>query len=194
MWSAYGPPDFLRDGDLEVTSVPLDFLGVNYYFPSTIAAAEPDVADPADRVASDLGTVAVVDPAVETTAMGWPVEAAGLTRLLRWITDTYGDAVPAVEITENGRACDDVVVDGAVDDPERIDYLAGHLQATADAIDAGVPVRAYYYWSLMDNFEWAEGYAKRFGLVYTDYATQQRIPKASARWYGDLVRAHRARR
>ena len=194
VWDAYGDLDFVRPGDLEVTSTPVDFLGVNYYFPMTIAAAPHDVADPAARTASDLGTTTVVNPGAETTTMGWPVEAAGLDRLLRWITATYGDAVPAVEITENGRACADVVVDGAVDDPERIDYLANHLAATASAVDAGVPVRAYYCWSLLDNFEWAEGYSQRFGLVHTDYATQERTPKASARWYADLVRAHRARR
>ncbi len=194
VWDAYGDLEFVQPGDLATTSVPLDFLGVNYYFPMAVAAAPHDVADPGARTASDLGTATVVDPPAETTTMGWPVEAAGLTRLLRWIADTYGAAVPAVEITENGRACDDVVVDGAVDDPERVEYLAGHLQATADAIAAGVPVRAYYCWSLLDNFEWGEGYSQRFGLVHTDYATQRRTPKTSARWYGDLVRAHRARR
>ena len=194
VWGAYGDLDFVRDGDLAVTSTPLDFLGVNYYFPARVAADVPDVADPAGRTAADLGTRNVVDPDEETTEMGWPVDASGLTTLLRWVGDTYGPAVPAVEITENGRACADVVVDGAVDDPERVSYLADHLVATADAVDAGVPVRAYYCWSLLDNFEWAEGYAKRFGIVHTDYATLRRTPKTSARWYADLIGAHRARR
>ncbi|MHA3703231.1 GH1 family beta-glucosidase [Jatrophihabitans sp. YIM 134969] len=194
VFGAFGDLDFVKPGDLEITSAPVEFLGVNYYFPGVVAAAEHDVADPASRTAADLGSRLVVDPDADTTTMGWPVEADGLTRLLRWIHDTYGDAVPAIEITENGRACADVVVDGEVDDPDRVRYLADHLAATADAIAAGVPVRAYYCWSLLDNFEWAEGYAQRFGIVYVDYATQQRIPKTSAHWYGDLARAHRARR
>ena len=125
--------------------------------------------------------------------MGWPVEPAGLTRLLQWLRDTY-PGLPPIYITENGRACDDVVSDGGeVNDPDRVRYLDGHLRAVADAIDAGVDVRGYYCWSLMDNFEWAEGYAKRFGLVHVDYATQQRIPKASFKWFRSLI-AHQHER
>jgi beta-glucosidase len=178
---------YLHDGDLATIAAPLDFLGVNYYFPSRVRAAPYDQDDPALRTADDLGTEEVVSPDQELTAMGWPVEPAGLTRLLAWLRDTYPN-LPPIYITENGRACDDVLTpEGQVDDPDRVRYLERHLRAVTDAIDAGVDVRGYYCWSLMDNFEWAEGYAKRFGLVYVDYATQQRTPKASFSWFRSLI-------
>jgi beta-galactosidase len=178
---------YLHDGDLATIAAPLDFLGVNYYFPSRVRAAPYMQDDPALRTADDLGTEDVLTPGEELTAMGWPVEAAGLTRLLQWLRDTY-PTLPPIYITENGRACDDVVsADGAVDDPGRVRYLDSHIRAVADAIDTGVDVRGYYCWSLMDNFEWAEGYAKRFGLVHVDYATQQRTPKASFSWFRSLI-------
>jgi len=178
---------FLHDGDLATIAAPLDFLGVNYYFPSRVRSAPYAQDDPALRTADDLGTADVISPDEELTAMGWPVEPAGLTRLLGWLRDTY-PTLPPIYITENGRACDDVVgLDGQVDDPDRVRYLDGHLRAVVDAIDAGVDVRGYYCWSLMDNFEWAEGYAKRFGLVHVDYETQQRTPKTSFNWFGALI-------
>jgi beta-glucosidase len=178
---------YLHDGDLTTIAAPLDFLGVNYYFPSRVRAVPYAQNDPALRTAEDLGTEDVVTADEELTTMGWPVESAGLTRLLEWLRDTY-PTLPPIYITENGRACDDVVgPDAQVDDPDRVRYLDGHLRAVADAIDAGVDVRGYYCWSLMDNFEWAEGYAKRFGLVHVDYATQQRIPKASFKWFRSLI-------
>jgi beta-glucosidase len=186
---------YLRDGDLATIAAPLDFLGVNYYFPSRVQAAPYEQDDPALRTADDLGTKEVVNPGEELTAMGWPwrVEPAGLTRLLRWLQDTY-PALPPIYITENGRACDDVLTpDGGVDDPDRVRYLDGHLRAVVDAVDAGVDVRGYYCWSLMDNFEWAEGYAKRFGLVHVDYATQKRTPKASFGWFRSLIADHHRR-
>jgi len=178
---------YLHDGDLATIAAPLDFLGVNYYFPSRVAAAPYVQDDPALRTADDLGVAMVTSPDEELTTMGWPVEPAGLTRLLVWLRDTY-PTLPPIYITENGRACDDVV-DGAgeVDDPDRVRYLDSHLRAVVDAVDAGVDVRGYYCWSLMDNFEWAEGYAKRFGLVHVDYATQQRTPKTSFDWYRGLI-------
>jgi beta-glucosidase len=178
---------YLHDGDLATIAAPLDFLGVNYYFPSRVRAAPYDQDDPALRTADDLGTEEVISPDQELTAMGWPVEPAGLTRLLAWLRDTYPN-LPPIYITENGRACDDVLTpEGQVDDPDRVRYLERHLRAVTDAIEAGVDVRGYYCWSLMDNFEWAEGYAKRFGLVYVDYATQQRTPKASFSWFRSLI-------
>ena len=178
---------YLHDGDLATIAAPLDFLGVNYYFPSRVRAAPYDQDDPALRTADDLGTEEVISPDQELTAMGWPVEPSGLTRLLAWLRDTYPN-LPPIYITENGRACDDVLTpEGQVDDPDRVRYLERHLRAVTDAIDAGVDVRGYYCWSLMDNFEWAEGYAKRFGLVYVDYATQQRTPKASFSWFRSLI-------
>jgi len=178
---------FLRDGDLATIAAPLDFLGVNYYFPSRVQEAPYAQADPALRTADDLGTQDVISPDQELTMMGWPVEAAGLTRLLVWLRDTY-PTLPPIYITENGRACGDVVdADGQVDDPDRVRYLDDHLRAVADAVEAGVDVRGYYCWSMMDNFEWAEGYAMRFGLVHVDYATQKRTPKASFGWFRSLI-------
>jgi len=178
---------FLHDGDLATIAAPLDFLGVNYYFPSRVREAPYLQADPALRTADDLGTADVLEPGEELTAMGWPVEPAGLTRLLVWLRDTY-PMLPPIYVTENGRACDDVVdAGGQVDDPDRVRYLDGHLRAVMDAVDAGVEVRGYYCWSLMDNFEWAEGYGKRFGLVHIDYATQRRTPKTSFAWFRGLI-------
>ena len=178
---------YLHDGDLTTIAAPLDFLGVNYYFPSRVRAVPYAQNDPALRTAEDLGTEDVVTADEELTTMGWPVESAGLTRLLKWLRDTY-PTLPPIYITENGRACDDVVgPDAQVNDPDRVRYLDGHLRAVADAIDAGVDVRGYYCWSLLDNFEWAEGYAKRFGLVHVDYANQQRTPKASFKWFRSLI-------
>jgi beta-glucosidase len=131
--------------------------------------------------------VDVISAGEELTAMGWPVEPAALTRLLQWLRDTY-PTLPPIYITENGRACEDVVnLQGQVDDLDRVRYLDSHLRAVGDAIDDGVDVRGYYCWSLMDNFEWAEGYSKRFGLVYVDYATQKRTPKASFAWFRSLI-------
>ena len=183
---------FIQDGDLRTTAAPLDFLGVNYYFPSDIAQGPYAADDPAQRTATDLGAEPVVAADAELTAMGWPVEADGLYRLLTWLKETY-PSLPPVYITENGRAVDDVVTpEGAVHDSDRVRYLDEHLHAVSRARSDGVDVRGYYCWSLLDNFEWAEGYAKRFGLVYVDYATQQRIPKDSYAWYRDLIRARRA--
>jgi beta-glucosidase len=178
---------FIQPGDLEKIHAPLDFLGVNYYFPSVIAEAAHDEADAGSRTAADIGAELVVADGAELTAMGWPVESDGLFRLLTWLRSTY-PLLPPIYITENGRASDDVVsAEGVVHDPERVRYVDDHLEAVAKAIANGVDVRGYYYWSLMDNFEWAEGYSKRFGLVYVDYRTQQRIPKDSYAWYRDRI-------
>jgi beta-glucosidase len=126
----------------------------------------------------------------ETTAMGWPVVPDGLRELLVGEKARYGDTLPPVMVTENGVAYDDVLVEASevsdiahVDDPKRVEYLRSHVAAVAAAIDEGVDVRGYFVWSLMDNFEWAEGYSKRFGLIYVDYPTQRRIPKLSYSWY-----------
>jgi beta-glucosidase len=184
---------FLHDGDLATIAAPLDFLGVNYYFPSRVRAAAYVEDNPALRTADDLGTQEVISPDEELTAMGWPVEPAGLTRLLTWLRDTY-PTLPPIYITENGRACQDIVApDGQVDDSDRVRYLDGHLRAVVDAIEVGVDVRGYYCWTLLDNFEWAEGYSKRFGLVHVDYATQQRTPKSSFSWFRCLIAEQHAR-
>jgi beta-glucosidase len=179
---------FIQDNDLARIAAPLDFLGVNYYFPSHIAEGSYAVEDPARRTATDLGAEPVIAADAERTAMGWPIDADGLYRLVTWLKATY-PALPPIYITENGRACDDVVTpDGHVHDEDRVRYLGDHLEALSRAMRDGVDVRGYYCWSLLDNFEWAEGFAKRFGVVYVDYATQQRIPKDSFAWYRDLIR------
>jgi beta-glucosidase len=173
-----GPLDAIRDGDLAVIARPIDFLGVNYYFPVQVAADEGE---------APLGLRNVLGPGPHT-AMGWDVDAAGLHELLVRLRDDYGE--PAIMITENGAAYPDPEPEGdVVEDPERVAYLRDHVAAVERAVDDGVDVRAYFAWSLLDNFEWAEGYAKRFGLVRVDYETQRRTVKRSGLWYRDLVAA-----
>jgi beta-glucosidase len=119
--------------------------------------------------------------------MGWEIDPSGLYDVLRRVTADYGP-VP-IYVTENGAAFADVPgPDGEVADPARVDFLDRHFRAARQAIDDGVDLRGYFVWSLLDNFEWAFGYSKRFGLVYVDYATQRRIPKSSARWYAGVTR------
>ncbi|RII08072.1 Beta-glucosidase [Streptomyces sp. YIM 130001] len=183
--------DFRLDGDLELISQPLDFLGINYYRPIVVAAAPHRESDPAVRVATDNRYAETDYPGVRRTAMGWPVVPDSFTDLLVALRKAYGDALPPVHITENGSAEHDVLVDGAVHDTDRISYLEGHLSALRAAVDAGVDVRGYYLWSLLDNFEWALGYDKRFGIVHVDYDTLVRTPKDSYAWYRRLIAAHR---
>ncbi len=191
IWSAASDFGFLHDGDLEVTSTGLDFLGVNYYFPARVRATSYHEPDAGRRLIDDLGAESPLLPDDEVTEMGWPVDADGLRRLLVWLHETY-DGLPPIYITENGRACADIPKDGEVEDPERVSYLSGHLGAVTEAVDAGVDVRGYFCWSLLDNFEWGEGYAKRFGLVYVDYETQERLPKRSYHWLRDVLAQRRA--
>jgi beta-glucosidase len=171
------------DDDLAVIGQPLDFYGVNYYNPMCVAAP----ADPASAMPFDQREI----PGYPTTDFGWPVVPDGLRELLVQLHERY-PAMPPVMITENGCSYGMVPdADGVVDDQPRIDYLDGHLRAVATAIEQGVDVRGYYCWSLMDNFEWTEGYTQRFGLVHVDYETQARTPKRSFDWYAALVRAPR---
>jgi beta-glucosidase len=138
--------------------------------------------------AAPLG-VSFVEGPKPWTAMGWEVEPEGLYELLVRLHRDYG--VP-MAITENGAAYDDPpAVDGIVEDPERVAYLRGHLDAVARAIADGVDVRRYFAWSLMDNFEWSRGYAKRFGIIHVDYETLKRTLKRSGQWYGELIAATR---
>lgn len=183
---------FLADGDLDVTGEPLDFLGVNYYFRHHVRSVPYDEPVAAARTADDLGGKTVAPAGVETTQMGWPVEPSGLSELLSQLAEDY-PALPPIHITENGRACPDVRDgEGAVHDVDRIGYLDAHLRELRAVMDAGVDVRGYFCWSLLDNFEWAEGYAKRFGLVYVDYPTGRRTPKDSFGWYRRLIARHRS--
>jgi len=177
---------FVREGDMETIAGPMDFLGVNYYRRHTVTAGARPGAPVAEFPAS-LRAWSFPPPGVEVTAMGWPVEPDGLTELLIRLHGDYGP--DRIIVTENGAAFDDEVnPDGVVDDAERISFLRDHLVAARAALQAGVPLAGFFAWSLLDNFEWAEGYSKRFGLVHVDFATQTRTPKESARWYGDVVR------
>ncbi len=173
-------PDLVHDGDLAVIAEPVDWMGVNYYNPTKVAAPDEDVELPFRFL--PIG-------GYPRTAFDWPVVPQGLHETLTMLRERYDDRLPPLYITENGCAYADAPgSDGAVDDPERVAFLDSHLQALARAIADGVDVRGYFCWSLLDNFEWAEGYSKRFGLTYVDFATQTRTPKSSYEWYGSVAR------
>ncbi len=191
-----GLEEHVHDGDLAVISTPVDVLGVNYYTGEAVGHVEPErpPADPGDPPAGrspfPAAEHAFQHPrGLPRTAMGWEVQPEGLTRLLRRVHEEYtGPAGVPVYVTENGAAFDDRAdASGFVEDLDRVDFVSAHLGAVLDAVDEGVPVAGYFYWSLLDNFEWAWGYAKRFGLVRVDYDTQQRTPKASARAYARII-------
>ncbi|KOY54264.1 GH1 family beta-glucosidase [Streptomyces sp. XY332] len=180
---------FVRDGDLAAAAEPIDWLGLNYYSPTVVAAAAPGdgvaAAGPSPWVGAEEYVRFLPAPGPRT-AMDWPVDAGGLHELLVRLRDEL-PGVPVL-ITENGAAYVDYAdPEGDVHDPERIDYLHGHLSAVHRAIADGADVRGYFVWSLLDNFEWAYGYSKRFGLVHVDFATQRRTLKDSARWYADVI-------
>ena len=164
---------FVQDGDLEAISAPLEFLGVNNYFRFVVSA-------------SAEGPRMERNPEAQHTDMGWEVYPEGLQRLLVRVAKDY--APSAIYITENGAAFGDVRVhDGRVHDPERTSYLETYITAVSNAIAEGAPVKGYFVWSLLDNFEWAFGYSKRFGIVYIDFPTLERVPKDSFYWYRDLL-------
>jgi len=165
----------IRENDFDAIAQPLDFLGINYYTRIWVSSEEPP------RSAPRLDGV---------TDMGWEVYPQGLADQLASIHRDY--KLPPIYITENGMANADTLVDGQVHDAQRIAYLKGHLEALSRAIEAGVDVRGFFYWSLLDNYEWDSGYAKRFGLIHVDYATQQRTLKDSAHWYREFVARQRA--
>ena len=164
----------VHENDFNIIAQPLDFLGINYYTRIWASAAVPPV--PAPNV---LGV----------NDMGWENHPQGLTELLTQINRDYN--LPPIFITENGYAGADSLDKGEVHDVERISYVRTHLEALQKAMEAGVDVRGYFYWSLFDNYEWNSGYAKRFGLVHVDYDNQQRTLKDSAIWYRDLIRKGR---
>ena len=174
----------VRDGDLGTIGQPLDFYGFNYYNPMSISAAPQGSAIPFEQ--NEL-------TGHPRTDFGWPVVPEGLREVIGELRRRYPD-LPPLHVTENG--CSYATgpdEDGVVDDQPRIDYLDAHLRAVADAVADGADVRGYWCWSLMDHFEWAEGYTQRFGLVHVDYATQRRTPKRSFEWYAAMIAAQPAR-
>ncbi len=173
------PP--VEEGDLELISRPTDFLGVNNYT-SQVVRASPDGAGP----------IRVYAEHAQHTDKGWEVYPEGLHDVLVRLAEEY--AIPALYVTESGAAFGDVRQhDGSVRDPERRAYLESYIDAVRRAIEDGAPVKGYLVWSLLDNFEWADGYRMRFGLVYVDYPSLERIPKSSFHWYRDLISAQRSR-
>jgi beta-glucosidase len=164
----------IEDGDLQAIAAPIDFLGVNYYT-RNVVRADPGGGEP----------VTVPAESSEHTEMGWEVFPDGLHEVLTRLRDDYD--LPPVYVTENGAAFADHRENGTVDDPRRASYVERHLEAIARAIADGVDVRGYFLWSLLDNFEWALGYSRRFGIVYVDFETLERVPKASYRWYRDFI-------
>lgn len=173
--------DVMLDGDLATLRQPLDFYGVNYYSPMKVGAAGEDAPTPFD-VRQPLG--------YPTTDFGWPIVPDALREWLIMLRARYRAALPPIMITESGCSFGTGPdADGVVDDRARIDYLAGHLEAVATAIRRGVDVRGFYAWSLLDSFEWAEGYTQRFGLVHVDFETQRRTPKRSFEWYAGMIAA-----
>jgi beta-galactosidase len=173
----------IHDGDLRVINQPIELLGVNYYHPCVVRSQPGAAANPAYP-----GTEGIVFGAADapTTSMGWPIVPTGLTRLLVRLARDYPGV--GLIVAENGAAFDDVVVRGRVHDADRTAFLDGHLRAAHAAIEGGADLRGYLVWSLLDNFEWADGYRRKFGIVHVDLGTQRRLLKDSARWYRDVIR------
>lgn len=189
-----GYPDELREifgdawpdhppSELEYLRQPIDFVGVNYYTRS-VTRNDPTVWP--------VRASRVDQPRHAYTETSWEVYPEGLTDTLKWVTERYG-RIP-LYVTENGAAFYDPpqTIDGRIDDPLRVAYYRSHLTAAHKALCQGVDLRGYFAWSLLDNYEWSLGYSKRFGIVHVDFATQQRTPKASARFYSDVIRTHGA--
>lgn len=168
----------IEAGDMAAIATPTDFLGVNYYFPEVIAN---------DPESMPMRTKLIVMPGRERTAFGWEVAPEGLATLLKRIVNEYQPA--PIYVTENGATYEDVVdADGSINDLERRNYFIRHLAVLRDVIAQGIVIKGYFAWSLMDNFEWAEGYSRRFGMVYVDFETQKRTLKSSGHWYASFLR------
>lgn len=172
------PMDFIQPGDLEVIATPIDFMGMNYYSRQIIRAR--------DRENEDFTPIPLPPPSgSEITEMGWEVYPQGL---FEWLTRlTYEYRFPAIYVTENGAAYPDNPDDCRIEDTQRIHYLREHFAQAWRALQVGVPLKGYFVWSLMDNFEWSHGYTKRFGLIYVDFKTQERRMKRSAHWYRQVI-------
>ncbi len=172
-------PEWTPD-ELRQIHAPIDFIGVNYYLRWVVC----------DDASAGPACARIINPPNRPrTATDWEIYPEGLLEILQWFKAQYGDL--PLYITENGAAFDDILLPNSnVEDHPRVEYLHGHLQAVGQAIEAGIDVRGYFVWSLLDNFEWQSGYSKRFGIVYVDFETQRRIPKASAKFYGDFARSN----
>jgi beta-glucosidase len=190
---------FVHASDESTIAAPIDVLGVNYYTPMLVGAYDGE--SPRQLEDGHVDGSATAWPASDDiefpsqpgrrTAMGWSIDASGLYDLLTRVRNDY-PPIP-IMVLENGAAFDDRIdASGQIDDLDRVSYLHDHLVAVRKAVADGVPVEGYFLWSLLDNFEWAWGYSKRFGIVYVDFETQERIPKASARWYSKLIASQRA--
>jgi beta-glucosidase len=179
------PTDHIADGDLETISADLDFLGVNYYFRTVVRKAAEKDGPTIWPLHRDIDPV---ERGLPKTEMGWEIDAQGLYDILARVARDY-PGVP-LYVTENGAAFADEKIDGAVHDPDRVEYLRAHFAAAQRAIRDGVDLRGYFVWSLLDNFEWAYGFSKRFGLIHVDYETLERTPKDSARFYAQVTRAN----
>ncbi len=178
-------PPMMHDDDMSIISTPIDFLGVNYYSRMIVRGHTEDGNGTEPTADANYEIIERV-PGSSYTEMGWEVFPEGLSNILTLLHRDY--APKAMVVTESGAAYSDSL-DGnnTIHDPQRIDYLRSHIQRMADVIRKGLPIKGYMVWSLLDNYEWAEGYRKRFGLVYVDYATQRRIIKDSGRWYASFV-------
>jgi len=172
-----GAPEFVQPGDMQIITTPIDFLGVNYYTRDVVRD---------EQAPDNLPPTVIQAPQEQWTPMGWEVYPQGLYDLLVRVQADYAPA--RVYITENGMSLETGPDErGRVKDQRRIDYLHGHFQSAWRAIQEGVPLKGYFIWSLMDNFEWARGGSQRFGLVWVDFSTQQRLPKDSAYWYKEVI-------
>jgi beta-glucosidase len=171
----------IQDGDLERIHQPLDFAGLNLYT-RMFAYHEPAVP-----LAEAMVDEHYQIEGASYTDFGWEIYPQAIYESLLRFKNEWGD--PVVYVTENGMAWRDEVVDGRVDDPERIEFLETYLAQVRRAMDEGVKVKGYFLWSFMDNFEWAEGYTKQFGIVHVDFASLRRTPKASAHWYRDVIKS-----
>ncbi|WP_380830457.1 GH1 family beta-glucosidase [Sphaerisporangium rhizosphaerae] len=173
----------IHDGDLAAIGRPIDLLGVNYYTPCVVRSGPGEPANPAYPGTEDIEFTGAYAP---TTATGWPIVPTGLSALLLRLTRDYPGV--GLLVTENGAAFDDAVSGERVHDADRTAFLEGHLRAAHAAIEAGADLRGYLVWSLLDNFEWAEGYNKRFGIVHVDFDSQRRLLKDSGLWYREVIR------
>jgi beta-glucosidase len=171
----------VADGDLAAMHQPIDYLGLNYYAPMYVAHA------PESLFGAWFGAV---PDGTRFTSLGWPIDAAGLTEELIRLRDLYGN--PEMYVTENGACFEDrLAANGTVDDDDRVAYLRDHIAAAQRALAAGVRLRGYFVWSLLDNFEWAEGYSRRFGVLHVDFSTQKRTPKSSFAYLAEVARGRR---